>query len=147
MSETVSRGRDASRQADPRAAATAGVTPRRGRGRRVLVAGAAAVVAAAGAAVAITGPFAGTGHQGGGAASGYPTSLSVVARRLLDLRAISAFGHPRVAAARVERLARRGQAAFTPASSGTSSARACLMTVAPNQSAVAMSARKTVRSA
>jgi hypothetical protein len=146
MSETVSRGRDASRQADPRAAATAGVTPRRGRGRRVLAADAAAVVAA-GVAVAATGPFTGAGHAGGGAASGYPTSLSVVARRLLDLRAISAFGHPRVAAARVERLARRGQAAFTPASSGTSSARACLMTVAPNQSAVAMSARKTVRSA
>jgi hypothetical protein len=50
-----------------------------------VLAGAAAVVAAAGVAVAVTGPFAGTGHAGGGAAaSGYPTSLSVVARRLLQ---------------------------------------------------------------
>jgi hypothetical protein len=55
MSETVSRGRDASRQADPRAAAGAGVTPRCGRDRRVLVAGAAA----AGVAAAVTGQIAG----------------------------------------------------------------------------------------
>src|SRR5215472_8661086 len=58
MSETVSRVRDASRRAD------AG--------------------AAAGVAVAVTGPFSGAGHAGGGAAaSGYPTSLSAIARRLL----------------------------------------------------------------
>jgi Putative peptidoglycan binding domain len=92
MSETVSRGRDASRQADTRAAAgmsfPAGPEPGRGgrrRRRRVLAAGAAVVVAAAGVAVAVTDPFAGTGHAGGGAAaSGYPTSLSAIARRLLQ---------------------------------------------------------------
>jgi peptidoglycan hydrolase-like protein with peptidoglycan-binding domain len=51
------------------------------------VAGAAAVVAAAGAAVAVTGPFAGAGHGGGGpAASGSPTSLSTIARELLQAR-------------------------------------------------------------
>jgi len=61
--------------------------PERGRRRRrrVLAGGAAAVVAAAGVAVAVTGPFASAGRAGGGAAaSGYPTSLSVVARRLLQ---------------------------------------------------------------
>jgi hypothetical protein len=91
MSETVSRGRDASRQADTRAAAgmnvPAGPEPGRGRRsrRRVLTGGAAAVVAAAGVAVAVTGPFAGAGHAGGGtAASGYPTSVSTIARRLLQ---------------------------------------------------------------
>src|SRR5215813_7239956 len=91
MSETVSRGRDASRQADPRAAAgmsvPAGPEPGRGgrRRRRVLAASAAMVVAAAGVAVAVTGPFAGAGHAGGGpAAGGYPTSLSAIARRLLQ---------------------------------------------------------------
>src|SRR5215813_3690780 len=92
MSETVSRVRDASRQADPRAAAgmsvPAGPEPGRGRRRRrrrVLAAGAAVVVAAAGVAVAVTDPFAGTGHAGGGAAaSGYPTALSAIARRLLQ---------------------------------------------------------------
>src|SRR5215475_11344431 len=92
MSETVSRVRDASRQADARAAAgmsvPAGPEPGRGgrRRRRVLAAGAAAaVVAAAGVTVAVAGPFAGAGHAGGGpAAGGYPTSVSVVARRLLQ---------------------------------------------------------------
>jgi hypothetical protein len=92
MSETVSRGRDASRQADPRAAAgmsvPAGPDPGRGgrrRRRRVVLAGAAAVVAAAGVTIAVTDPFAGTGHAGGGpAASGYPTSVSTIARRLLQ---------------------------------------------------------------
>src|SRR5215472_5587922 len=91
MSETVSRGRDASRQADPRAAAgmsvPAGPDPGRGgrRRRRVVLAGAAAVVAAAGVAVAVAGPFAGAGHAGGGAAaSGYPTSLSAITQRLLQ---------------------------------------------------------------
>src|SRR5499433_4465366 len=92
MSETVSRGRDASRQADTRAAAgmsvPAGPEPGRGgrrRRRRVLAGGAAMVVAAAGVAIAVAGPFAGAGHTGGGAAaSGYPTSLSAIARRLLQ---------------------------------------------------------------
>jgi peptidoglycan hydrolase-like protein with peptidoglycan-binding domain len=91
MSETVSRGRDASGRADPRAAAgvsvPAGPEPGRARRRRrrVVLAGAAAVVAAAGAAVAVTGPFAGAGHAGGGpAAGGYPTSVSAIARRLLQ---------------------------------------------------------------
>src|SRR5262252_4680080 len=90
MSETVSRGRDASRRADTRAAAGMSVPAepdpgRSGRRRRVVLAGAAAVVAAAGVAVAVTDPFAGAGHAGGGAAaSGYPTSVSVVARRLLQ---------------------------------------------------------------
>jgi hypothetical protein len=91
MSEAVSRGRDASRRADPRAAAGAGVSlpagPEPGWGRRrrrrVLAGGAAAVVAA-GVAVAVTGPFAGAGHAGGGAAaSGYPASLSAINRELL----------------------------------------------------------------
>src|SRR5215470_5769267 len=93
MSETVSRGRDASRQADPRAVAGTSVPaePDPGRGgrrrRRVVLAGAAALVAAAGVTVAVTGPFAGTGHAGGGAAaSGYPTSVSAIARRLLQAR-------------------------------------------------------------
>jgi hypothetical protein len=65
----------------------AGPDPGRGRRRRrrVLAGGAAAVVAAAGVAVAVTGPFAGAGHAGGGAAaSGHPTSLSTIARRLLQ---------------------------------------------------------------
>jgi len=93
MSETVSRDRDASRQADTRAAAgmsvPAGPEPGRGRRRRrrVLVGGAAVVVAAAGVAVAVTDPFASTGHAGGGAAaSGSPTSLSTVTRELLQSR-------------------------------------------------------------
>src|SRR5215468_1917864 len=93
MSETVSRERDASRQADTRAAAgmsvPAGPEPGRGRRRRrrVLVGGAAVVVAAAGVAVAVTDPFASTGHAGGGAAgSGSPTSLSTVTRELLQSR-------------------------------------------------------------
>jgi hypothetical protein len=62
---------------------------RGGRRRRrvVLAGGAAAVVAAAGVAVAVTGPFAGAGHAGGGtAAGGYPASLSTVTRRLLQAR-------------------------------------------------------------
>jgi peptidoglycan hydrolase-like protein with peptidoglycan-binding domain len=92
MSETVSRGRDASRQADTRAAAgmsaPAGPEPGRGRRRRrrrVLAGGAAAAVAAAGVTIAVTGPFAGAGHAGGGpAAGGYPTSVSAIARRLLQ---------------------------------------------------------------
>jgi hypothetical protein len=60
--------------------------PGRGRRprRRVLLGGAAAAVAAAGVAVAVTGPFGGTGHAGGGAASGYPTALSTVTRELLQ---------------------------------------------------------------
>jgi hypothetical protein len=38
-------------------------------------------------AVAVTGPFGGTGHAGGGAAAGgYPTSLSTVTRELLQSR-------------------------------------------------------------
>src|SRR5215831_14402385 len=93
MSETVSRDRDASRQADTRAAAgmsvPAGPEPGRGRRRRrrVLVGGAAVVVAAAGVAVAVTDQFASTGHAGGGAAgSGSPTSLSTVTRELLQSR-------------------------------------------------------------
>jgi peptidoglycan hydrolase-like protein with peptidoglycan-binding domain len=53
----------------------------------VLAAGAAVVVAAAGVTVAVTGPFAGAGHAGGGAAaSGSPTSLSAIARELLQSR-------------------------------------------------------------
>jgi hypothetical protein len=66
----------------------AGPDPGRGGRRRrrvVLAGGAAAVVTAAGVAVAVTGPFAGAGHAGGGAAaSGYPASLSAIARRLLQ---------------------------------------------------------------
>src|SRR5215467_6356158 len=74
MSETVSRERDASRQADTRASAglsvPAGPDPGRDRRRRrVLAGGAAAVVAAAGVTVAVTGPFAGAGHAGGGPAA------------------------------------------------------------------------------
>jgi hypothetical protein len=64
----------------------AGPEPGRGgrRRRRRVLAGAAVVVAAAGVTIAVTGPFAGTGHAGGGAAaSGYPTSLSTIIRRLL----------------------------------------------------------------
>src|SRR5215470_19282382 len=91
MSETVSRDRDASRQADTRAAAgmsvPAGPEPGRGRRRRRVLVGGAAVLAAAGVAVAVTGPFASTGHAGGGAAaSGSPTSLSTVTRELLQSR-------------------------------------------------------------
>src|SRR5215470_220149 len=90
MSETVSRVRDASRRADAGAAAglsvPAGPEPgRRRRRRRRVLAGGAAVVVAAGAAVAVTGPFAGAGHAGGGAAAnGYPTSLSAITQRLLQ---------------------------------------------------------------
>src|SRR5215468_2544934 len=90
MSETVSRVRDASGRADTPAAAgmsvPAGPDPGRGRRRRrrVLAGGAAAAVAAAAVTIAVTDPFAGTGHAGGGpAASGYPTSVSTIARRLL----------------------------------------------------------------
>jgi hypothetical protein len=50
----------------------------------VLVGGAAAVVAAAGVAVAVTDPFSGAGHAGGGAAGGSPASLSAIARRSLQ---------------------------------------------------------------
>jgi Putative peptidoglycan binding domain len=58
---------------------------RRHRRRRVLLGGAAAAVAAAGVAVAVTDPFAGAGHAGGrAAAGGYPTSVSTIARRLLQ---------------------------------------------------------------
>src|SRR5215831_10696677 len=58
---------------------------RRRRRRRVLAGGAAALVAAAGVTIAVTDPFAGAGHAGGGpAASGYPTSVSTIARRLLQ---------------------------------------------------------------
>jgi Putative peptidoglycan binding domain len=54
----------------------------RRRRRGVLLAAAAAAVAAA--AVAVTGPFAGAGHRGGGAAAGgYPVALSAVTRRPL----------------------------------------------------------------
>lgn len=74
----------------PAAKMSAPAEPGPGRGRRprrrVLVAGAAVVVAAAGVAVAVTGPFGGTGHAGGGAAGGYPTSLSTIARELLQSR-------------------------------------------------------------
>jgi Putative peptidoglycan binding domain len=60
---------------------------RRHRRRRVLLGGAVAVVAAAGVAVAATDPFTGAGQAAGGAAaSGYPTSLSVVARERLQSR-------------------------------------------------------------
>src|SRR5215813_10491994 len=93
MSETVSRERDASRKADTRAAAGMSVPaePDPGRGgrrrRRVVLAGAAALVAAAGVTIAVTDPFASTGHAGGGAAgSGPPTSLSTVTRELLQSR-------------------------------------------------------------
>jgi putative peptidoglycan binding protein len=59
---------------------------RRHRRRRVLAVGVAAV-AAAGVAVAVTDPFAGAGHAGrGAAADGYPTSVSTIARRLLQSR-------------------------------------------------------------
>jgi len=53
----------------------AGPEPGRGRRRRrVLLGGAAAVVAAAGVAAAVTDPFTGASHAGGGAtARGYPT--------------------------------------------------------------------------
>ena len=57
----------------------------RHRRRRVLAGGAAVVVAAAGVAIAVTDPFASAGHAGGGAAaSGYPTSVSTITRRLLQ---------------------------------------------------------------
>src|SRR5262249_54653206 len=82
------RGR-ARRRGPPRGAGVhvpPGPSPARGRPRGGgVLAGAAAVVAAAGVAVAVAGPFAGAGHAGGGAAaSGYPTSLSAIARRLLQ---------------------------------------------------------------
>src|SRR5262249_52536156 len=88
----VAGGGEGGRQADPRGAAgmsvPAGPEPGRGgrrRRRRVLAGGAAMVVAAAGVAIAVAGPFAGAGHAGGGAAaSGYPTSVSAIARRLLQ---------------------------------------------------------------
>src|SRR5262249_16404136 len=57
----------------------------RHRRRRVLLGGAAVVVAAAGVAIAVTDPFTSAGHAGGGtAASGYPTSVSTITRRLLQ---------------------------------------------------------------
>jgi len=83
MSEMVSRGRDASRRADPRAAAGAGVTPRPARGRWVLAGGAVLAAAGAGVAVAVAGPFGGAGHAGGGAGDGYRTALSTITRQLL----------------------------------------------------------------
>jgi hypothetical protein len=50
-----------------------------------VLAGGAAAVVAAGVAVAVTGPFGGAGQAGGGAAAGgHPTSLSAIARRLLQ---------------------------------------------------------------
>jgi hypothetical protein len=74
----------------PAAEASVAAEPGPGRGprhrrRRLLLGGAAAVLAAAGVAVAVTDPFAGAGPTGGAAAaSGYPTSVSAVARRLLQ---------------------------------------------------------------
>jgi len=69
------------------AEAGAGRGGRRRRRRRGVLLAAAAVAAAgagAGAAVAVTGPFAGAGHPGGGAAAGgYPVALSAVTRRPL----------------------------------------------------------------
>jgi Putative peptidoglycan binding domain len=51
----------------------------------VLLGGAATVAAAAGIAIAVTDPFTGAGHTGGGAAAnGYPTALSTVTRQLLQ---------------------------------------------------------------
>jgi peptidoglycan hydrolase-like protein with peptidoglycan-binding domain len=83
MSEMVSRGRDTSRQADTRAAAGAGVTPRPARRRWVLAGGAVLAAAGAGVTVAVTGPFGGAGHAGGGAGNGYRTALSTITRQLL----------------------------------------------------------------
>src|SRR5215831_2844152 len=58
---------------------------RRRRRRRVLAGGAAALVAAAGVTIAVTDPFAGASHAGGGpTVGGYPTSVSTIARRLLQ---------------------------------------------------------------
>ena len=62
-----------------------GRRPRHRRRRRVLLGGAAIVAAAAGITIAVTDPFTGAGHTGGGGApNDYPTSLSTVTRQLLQ---------------------------------------------------------------
>ena len=71
MSETVSRGRDASRQSDTRPAAGAGVTRRRSRGRQV-AAGAVVVVLAAGGVAAWRAGVFGPGRSPVAAGRGAP---------------------------------------------------------------------------
>ncbi len=65
MSESVSRGRDASRQADTLAAAGAGAARRRGRGRWA-AAGAVVVLAAGGVAAWRAGAFGPGGPRAAG---------------------------------------------------------------------------------
>jgi hypothetical protein len=84
MSGTISRGRDASRQADTLAAAGAGVTRRRGRGRQV-AAGAVVVALAAGAVAAWRAGVFGPGGSPGAAAGGaHPPATATVTRRDLS---------------------------------------------------------------
>src|SRR6266702_2657416 len=80
MSETVSHGRDASRQADTRTAAGAGVTRRRGRGRQV-AAGAVVVVLAAGGVTAWRAGVFGPGGSPGAAAGGAPPAATATVTR------------------------------------------------------------------
>jgi len=84
MSETVSHGRDASRQADTRTAAGAGVTPRRGRGRRVAAGAVVVVLAAAGVAAWRAGVFGPDGSPGAAAGGAPPPTTQAVTLRDLS---------------------------------------------------------------
>jgi hypothetical protein len=84
MREIVSGGRDASRQADPRTAAGAGVARRRGRGRRAAAVAVVVVLAAGGVAAWRTGVFGPDGSPvaaGGGAP---PPATQAVTRQDLS---------------------------------------------------------------
>ncbi len=83
MSESVSRGRDASRQADTLAAAGAGAARRRGRGRWA-AAGAVVVLAAGGVAAWRAGAFGRGGPPGAAAGGAPPPATATVARRDLS---------------------------------------------------------------
>ncbi len=83
MSESVSHGRDASRQADTLAAAGAGAARRRGWGRRA-AAGAVVVLAAGGVAAWRAGAFGPGGPPGAAARGAPPPATATVARRDLS---------------------------------------------------------------
>ena len=88
MSGTISRGRDASRQADTLAAAGARVTPRRGRGRWV-AAGVVVVLAAGGVAAWRAGVF-GPGGSPAAAAGGAPATAVVTRQDLAATTPVTA---------------------------------------------------------
>jgi hypothetical protein len=84
MSGTVFRGRDASRQADTRTAAGAGVSRRRGRGRRVAAGAVVVVLAAGGVAAWRAGVFGPDGSPVAAAGGPPPPATQAVTRQDLS---------------------------------------------------------------